>query len=203
MKLASIHDFIVEPFNERTTSNKKIEGKDLIINTDLQSHEFVSREARVLSVPMLHETEIKEGDIVIIHHNVFRRFYDVRGKEKWSRSRLGENLWLASPDQVYGIKKENKVVPLKGYCFIAPVHNEDSYEEGKEKKLIGVIKYINPSDISEDIDFNCVAGFTPGSEFEFILNGLKLYRIKFKSITSSYGYKGKEKEYNPVWVQGG
>ena len=34
------------------------------------------------------DSEIKIGDEVIVHHNVFRRFRDIRGKEKNSKAPL-------------------------------------------------------------------------------------------------------------------
>ena len=37
------------------------------------------------------------GDEVILHHNVFRRWYDIRGNEKNSAAFLSENDYIVSP----------------------------------------------------------------------------------------------------------
>ena len=42
--------------------------------------------------------------------------------------------------------------------------------------------------------------FTPGSEYEFIVDGEKLYRVPTNKITIKYEYQGNEKEYNPSWA---
>ena len=43
----------------------------------------------------------------------------------------------------------------------------------------------------------------PSMEYEFIINGERLYRIMNKFITIKYEYQGHEEEYNPSWAQSG
>ena len=43
-------------------------------------------------------------------------------------------------------------------------------------------------------------GFTPNSEYEFIIDGEKLYRVLSKFITIKYEYQGDEEAYNPSWA---
>ena len=43
---------------------------------------YVNREAIVVSLPKAVKTDIKIGDTVIVHHNVFRRWHDQQGVEK-------------------------------------------------------------------------------------------------------------------------
>ena len=45
-----------------------------------------------------------------------------------------------------------------------------------------------------------LVGFTPNSEYEFVINGERLYRVMNKFITIKYEYQGNEKEYNPSWA---
>ena len=81
--MRSVENFIIKPLNNNRYSNvKKVGDKDLILNTDIFSHQHVNRHAEVIAVPSVGETNIQVGDIVIVHHNVFRRWNDVRGKEK-------------------------------------------------------------------------------------------------------------------------
>ncbi|MGB0417894.1 MAG: hypothetical protein ACPGCR_03890, partial [Acholeplasmataceae bacterium] len=42
---------------------------------------------------------IKKGDQVIIHHNIFRRWYDVKGKQRNSSQYFKEDLFFCKPDQ--------------------------------------------------------------------------------------------------------
>ena len=48
---------------------------------------------------------------------------------------------------------------------------------------------------------NTLVGFSPESEYEFIIEDKRLYRVPIQSITIKYDSKVTEEPYNPVWVQ--
>ena len=75
--MRSVFDFIVKPVGDRYDNKIKVEGKDLILNTKIESFKSVNNLAEVVAIPLAYSTDIKVGDLVIIHHNVFRRFYDL------------------------------------------------------------------------------------------------------------------------------
>lgn len=198
--MKSVFDFIVKPKESISTSVKKINDTNLILNTEMQNHEYVSRHAVILSLPLAIETGLKVGDEIIIHHNVFRRFYDIRGKEKYGRAYFGDDKYLVSEDQIYAYKRNNEWVPLKGFCFIKPIVSKNKFSLDKEEPLIGILKYLNKEDKKLNIEKNDLVGFTPGSEYEFIIDKQKLYRVPINKITIKYEYQGNEKEYNPSWA---
>ena len=72
--MKSVYDFVVTPKGERYNNTKKIGDKSLILNTEIFTHQNVSRNAVVLEIPNVGSTEIMKGDEVIVHHNVFRRW---------------------------------------------------------------------------------------------------------------------------------
>ena len=80
--MKSLHNFIIKPNGERYNNIKKIGDKELILNTEIFHHQYVNREAIVLEVPVVNNTPIKKGDIIIVHHNVFRRWHNMHGVEK-------------------------------------------------------------------------------------------------------------------------
>ena len=41
----------------------------------------------------------------------------------------------------------------------------------------------------------------PSSEYEFIVDGERMYRVLTKFISIKYEYQGDETEYNPSWLQ--
>ena len=94
-------DFVIEPKGNRYNNTTKVGDKDLILNTEIYNHQFVNREAIVKSVPTAFETEIEPGDTIITHHNVFRRWHDVKGRERNSRSFFDENTYLVKEDQIF------------------------------------------------------------------------------------------------------
>ena len=99
-------DFVIEPRGKRYNNTTKVGDKNLILNTEIYNHEFVNREAIVKSVPTAFKTTIKPGDEVIVHHNVFRRWHDVKGREKNSRSYWKEDKYFISSDQIFLYKQK-------------------------------------------------------------------------------------------------
>ena len=146
---------------------------------------------------MLGNTSIKPGDEVIVHHNVFRRWYNVRGIEKNSKAWFSEDKYIVSEDQIYLYKRNNIWKPLDGFCFVKPIKSKDTWNNENEDPTKGVIKYTDGS-----FDIGEVVGFTPFSKYEFIIDGEKLYRVHSKFITIKYEYQGDEETYNPSWAQG-
>ena len=190
-------DFIISPIGERYNNSKKIGDKELILNTEVYNHHYVNRLAKVIATPLLFQSPINVGDEVIVHHNVFRRWHDVKGREKNSRSYLEEDKYLVSEDQIFIYKsKEWKTMP--GFSFIKPLKNINELSIENERPLIGVIKYSDGTFDKEEL-----VGFTPSSEYEFIIDGERLYRVLNKFITIKYEYQGNEEEYNPSWAQSG
>ena len=140
---------------------------------------------------------IEVDDEIVVHHNVFRRWNDVKGREKNSRSYWKEDKYIISEDQIYLYKKENWTA-MPGYSFVKPLMSIDRLKNETERPLVGIIKYSDGT-----FKNNELVGFTPNSEFEFIVDGERLYRVLNKFITIKYEYQGNEKEYNPSWAQSG
>ena len=193
--MKSVYNFVVAPLNSRYNNTKKVGDKELIINTEIFSHQHVSREAIVKAIPTVGETDIKVGDKVIVHHNVFRRWHNQYGIEKNSRSYFDEETYLVADDQVFLYKRDKTWKPQKGYCFVKPVVSTDKFSVDKEKPLTGIVKYSDGTVNEGDL-----VGFRPSSEYEFIIDGEKLYRVLSNFITIKYEYQGDEKEYNPSWA---
>ena len=191
----SVYDYVVEPLGERYNNSKKVGDKELILNTEVFNHQHVNREARILSVPSAGAPlNPKVGDIVTLHHNVFRRWHDVKGKERNSRSFLEENKYLVSPDQIFLYKRDKDWICPKGYCFVKPVKSVSDYDMEGERPLMGIVKYSDGTVFKGDL-----VGFRPSSEFEFVVDGQRMYRVLSNFITIKYEYQGDEEEYNPSW----
>jgi len=199
--MKSIYDFIIEPKNTRYNNTKKVGDKELVLNTEIFNHQYVSREAVIKHLPLAIDTELQIGDEVIIHHNVFRRWHNVRGEEKNSRSYINENTYCVKEDQIYSYNRNNQGwKTLNGFCFVKPIKSNDNFTTKKEEVLVGIMKYMDPLLKEYNISEGDLVGFTPDSEYEFVINGEKLYRILTTDISLKYEYKGNEKEYNPSWA---
>ena len=190
-------DFIVSPIGERYNNSKKVDDKELILNTEVYNHQYINRLAKVIATPLLFQSPINVGDEVIIHHNVFRRWHDVKGRERNSRSYMGDNKYLVSEDQLF-LYNQNNWKTMPGFSFVKPLKTTNKFNLNNEKPLIGIIKYSDGTFQKQEL-----VGFDPVSEYEFIVNGERLYRVLNKFITIKYEYQGNEEEYNPSWAQGG
>jgi len=97
--MKSIYGFIIKPYKERYDNIRKINNKELIINTSIENHSFVSKKAVVVSTPIAYETNVKAGDVLYVHHNIFRRWYNQRGEEKNSSNfiKLIKEIFLEFP----------------------------------------------------------------------------------------------------------
>ncbi len=201
--MTGVFDFIVKPVGSRYENSVEIDGKELILNTKIESFKSVNNTAIVVAIPLAYKTDIKIGDTIIIHHNVFRRFYDMKGKQKNSRAYFKEDLYFCSLDQIYLYKTDTEWKSFGDRCFIKPLKNIDHSKLDKEKKLIGILKYGNDSLKELKINPGDLVGYTPFGEYEFIIEGQRLYCMKSNDIVIKYGYKGDEEEYNPSWAQSG
>jgi hypothetical protein len=70
------------------------------------------------------------------------------------------------------------------YCFVSPVVKKDFYlnKPGNEEPLIGILKYSNSELSSLGYKEGDEIVFEPDSEYEFIIDGEKLYRMFTKNI---------------------
>ena len=187
-------DYIISPIGDRYNNSIRVGNKKLILNTEVFNHQYINRRAKIIATPLLFHSPLNVGDEVIVHHNIFRRWHDVKGRERNSRSYWKENKYIISEDQIY--LYNNKAMP--GYSFVKPLKSTNKYNLEKERPLIGVIKYSDGTFNKEEL-----VGFIPSMEYEFIINGERLYRIMNKFITIKYEYQGNEEEYNPSWAQSG
>ena len=194
--MKSVHNFVVTPKGNRYNNTKKVGDSELIINTEISNHQYINREAIVVSTPIAGHTEIQAGDTIILHHNVFRRWYNVKGIEKNSKSYFNENIYFVNHDQIFLYKRNKKWLAPKGYCFVKPIKSTNKFNIESEKPLQGIVKYSDGT-----VEVNDLIGFRPNSEYEFIVDGERLYRVLSNFITIKYEYQGNEEEYNPSWAK--
>ena len=198
--MKSVTNFIIKPKATRYNNIKKIGDKELILNTEIFTHQNVSRNAIVLETPTVGCSEVEQGDEVIVHHNVFRRWRDIKNREKNSKSFYKEDMYFVMPDQIFAYKRNDVWKAVKGFSFVKPLENKDKFSMDKEEPLKGVVKHVDPDLMDKDIYLNSLVGFKPNSEYEFIIDGQRLYRVPTNSITIKYEYQGDEEEYNPSWT---
>jgi hypothetical protein len=193
----SLYYFIVKPLNDRYDNTRTVAGTDLIINSGIEDHRFISKKAVVVSTPAAYTTKINIGDELYIHHNIFRRWYDQKGNERNSSTHFKDDLYFVSLEQIYMYNLKTHL----DYCFVKPLKNQSVLENRKEQPNVGIVKYSNKSLEALGITPGTLITFTPNSEFEFIIEGERLYCMKSNDIALTHEYQGNEEENNPSWAK--
>ena len=193
--MKALNSYIIKPKGERYNNSVNVDGKSLIVNTEVFNHLHVNREAEIIALPANEESELKVGDTIIVHHNVFRRWHDVKGRERNSKSYFKDDKYFVTKDQIFSFKTNGKWKSMKGFCFVKPIKSIDEFDESKERPLMGIVKQSDGT-----VNVGDLVGFRPSSQYEFIIDGERLYRVFSHFITIKYEYQGDEEEYNPSWT---
>ena len=187
--MEAIFNLIVTTGN-RYNNTVDVEGNELIVNTEITERDayYVNRIATVAAIPRINKSVIEVGDEVIIHHNVFRRWFDVRGDERNSGNYIDEGVYSVYFDQVYAYRKPGEDwKALPGYTFVAPIkERQHEWDTNDELIHVGIMKY-GPEEL-----VGTTVGFTPNSEYEFQIGDQLLYRIYLNDITWTSKKNAKE-----------
>lgn len=178
--------FIVKPVGERRYNNtKEIAGVEVIVSTSEEDHKFSNRMAEVIETPVGYSGPVKVGDTVLVHHNVFKFYNDMKGNRRSGRSFLKDGLFFVDEEQFYMYKRDGFWNATNRYCFVRPIPTVESYihKPFSREPLMGLMVYPNEYLVSQGVVRGVKVCFTPDSEYEFDVDGDKLYRIYDHQIT--------------------
>ena len=100
--MKSPFNFIVKAYNERRYDNiKQIGDIDFVTSVSKEDHTASNRFAIVEEVPINYTGPIKKGDTLLVHHNVFKFYFDMKGREKSGRSFFKDDLFFIDPYQFF------------------------------------------------------------------------------------------------------
>jgi hypothetical protein len=197
----SVYEFIIKPVGNRYSNELTVGDKKLIVNSSISNHKFVNREAEIVALPLAFKTKLKVGDRVIVHHNLFRRYYNMKGKSVNSTKYFKDDLYFASLNQIYMKKTKDSWETLNEYCFIKPIVNKSSSSLKKLKQCVGIVKYGNSTLEALKIHKEDLVVFKKNREFEFLINNEVVYCMESNDILLKDERKGNETEYNPSWAK--
>lgn len=177
--------FITKPCGSRYSNTKSISGVDIIVNTSEEDHKFSNRFAKVVETPLGYTGPIKAGDTLIVHHNTFKFYNDVKGRRKSGKSFFKEDIFMIEYDQFFMYGDSEGWHAHDRYCFVKPIPAVDSEikKPFSEEPLTGVMMYPNAYLRSKGINEGDTVIFSPESEYEFTIDDEKLYRIFDHQIT--------------------
>lgn len=184
--MKSPFDFIAKPLNgKRYDNTKNISGSEIIVSTSEEDHRFSNRYAEVVEVPLGYNGPISKGDILLVHHNVFKFYNDIRGEQKSGRSFFKNDLFFIEPEQFFLYKKGSTWNTYDRYCFVKPIKATESYvmKPFTEEPLMGEMVYPNEYLLTQGVKVGDMVCFKPDSEYEFNIEGEKMYRMFDHQIT--------------------
>lgn len=175
--------FLIRPYEGKLYDNVRENG--LIVSSSLEDHTVTNRMAEVVSLPFNYTGDVKVGDVVVVHHNVFRTYYDMRGAAKKSFNYIKDDLYYLEDNQFYMYIRNEEFFPKYPYVFVRPVKNKKDlsvHAVGAEKPLVGELAYVNDRSSEEGLNVGDTVSFKPDSEYAFRINDEKLYRMSQSNI---------------------
>ena len=87
--------FITKSENgKRYNNTKEIGGVDFITSTSEEDHRFSSRYAEVIETPLGYTGPIEKGDTLLVHHNVFKFYNDMKEGSRAGKAFLWTTFFL-------------------------------------------------------------------------------------------------------------
>jgi hypothetical protein len=169
-------DFIVKPLDgKRYDNTRKVGDVEYHLSASIEEAQDVQRFGVVVATPIGYDGSIKVGDTVVVHHNVFRLYYDMRGDEKSTASHFLDDLFFVEEDRIYLYSSGDEWKCNGRFCFIKPLENDNKLDPSTLKEFWGTMRY--ESNLLSDVPKGTRVSFQPECEYEFEIDGEKLYRM--------------------------
>ena len=178
--------FIAKPVNGKRYDNTKMFGSvELIVSTSEEDHKFSNRFAEVVELPLGYKGPIRIGYTLLVHHNVFKFYNDMKGRQKSGKSFFRDDLFFIESDQFFMYNDGSTWSAYDRYCFVKPVPATESYikKPFTEEPLVGIMKYPNDYLYNKGIREGDMVCYSPDSEYEFTVDDEKLYRMYDHQLT--------------------
>ena len=178
-----IDKFIIRPLNDtRFINTKEVNGKTMIINTSIEKAKDVNRIAEVIELPMDYDGNVRVGDHIVVHHNVFRDYFDGSGKTRESDHHIKDGFFYVQQELVYLILRGEQRIAVDNYCFIEPIITDKKWVGKVEEEHIGIVKYSNKGLEKLGVRVGDKIVFHTNCEYLFEIDGLRLYRMRTHRI---------------------
>ena len=173
--------FLIKPLDGKDYNNETESG--VITTTSVEDHNYTQRIAEVIKTPIKYNGVIRDGDKVVVHHNVFRTQYNNQGIPLPSRNHIKDDLYYLEEELIYMVVKDNGVKEaVFPFCFVSPLVGDVKFEGVKEVLNKAILKYPNKHLIEQGFIEDDIVFLKKDSEYEFNLFDEKLYMMKSNRI---------------------
>ena len=174
--------FLIKPKGSQYNNEEVVDGKTIIVNTSVTEAKDVNKNAIVVGLPMGYKGNVKIGDEVVVWHNVFRITHNDAGVPMQSNHHIKDDLFYIPEEMIYLIIRNGKKIAANDSVFVEPIIENDFYEGVKEVKHTGYLKYINETIENLGLKEGDKICFRKGCEYEFFIEGQRLYKMSSHRI---------------------
>lgn len=123
-------------------------------------------------MPAANYANLQIGDKVILHHNVFRKWFNVKGHLKDSSNFVKKDTFQANTDMIFAYDRGDGWKSVDGWIFVKPIEKsiEDIWNTGNHETQTGIVK-IADEHVGEKVFFE------EWCEHKYYIDGELLYRM--------------------------
>lgn len=159
-------------------------GLELYIDTRFNEFENRTTEGKILASPLKYKTGAKTGDTLYFHHHVV-----IHGGsplvEEDNHYVVNYNDEHAAANQAIAFKNENGIQPIKGWCLLEPVEEDDPGHSGlievvslQEKPVTQGVVSFDTEELKElGVSHGDVVGFKKDRDYRIKIDGKEYYRV--------------------------
>ncbi len=188
--MRALYQVIIKADNAYNNEVELSNNQKLIVNATIDSVEHINRIGEVISAPI--DSILKDGDKVIVHHNIMRNANTQSKNEYMGNYYIGDGLYFVNIEEVYMYRRgDSEWTPLNPYCFLTPIQKDlevyngiyichEGYKGNKE--ALGILKYPNESLLNKGLNIGDELVFSEFSEYEFDIDGVINYKMETTDI---------------------
>ena len=171
---------------------------NVIVNSSIETVSRINRVATVISAP--DYTILREGDKVLLHHNILRLSNDINGNIQHSMFHIEGNRYFVPLSEVLMYKRGTvEWKSITPFVFVKAIESED-YKIGSytikgdinsykgKKKLRGVVSFINNDLEKQGLKEGDTVYFSEFSEHEYEFEKIIYYKMKTEDILLKITY---------------
>jgi hypothetical protein len=170
--------YVPEAYSEK----KKIGDKEIFLTNQFCAIANTVRYGEVIEPPVMLNNKLKKGDIVYFHHNIIRRSYTPNGKQINGMFEIdsSQGLYRCPLTSIYAYERDGELKAVDPFCYVKPIKRIERkvLRNEEEEAQRGIIKYSNDSLRAQGVKEGDEIIFDNDAEYEFRINGEKLYRMK-------------------------
>lgn len=163
-------------------NNRKSSGLIMNASIDEKDFAFTNRISEVVNTPLL-EVPFDIGDELIVHHNVFRKYWGFNTHLRTSSNDLNNGTFQVSLDSMFAYRKpKGDWIMLDDWIFVEPIEKPKTkiiYDFEHEVKQQGLLAHGEVDNVS----IGDRIGFKPNSEYIFEIEGKKYFKMRNRDIT--------------------